>query len=312
SFHSETMSAHPAIADLTLAKDGRLVVSLYLAAFVILAYDYLLTFGDEGTYVWIPGRARNRGARWFLLVRYLSLAVTIALLGTTLVKYPPEMYANIFAFDMCNRIHTVRQLLLVVQQFVIGCTIILRVYAMYDLDKRILAVLLLPAFATVGIGAWAVLPDSADGLDHDSNATFLGCHTPLSRTHDHRLAIAWGAELACETIAFGLTVYRSLRRVKVPLRRLFSYRTVSLWEIMVRDGVLYFGVVCLANLANIVMYHFGDFSTAGSLGWPTASISVVMITRVMLHLHAAAVEANGPLYSESTTQFATVELADSW
>ncbi|KAK6967115.1 hypothetical protein R3P38DRAFT_832150 [Favolaschia claudopus] len=296
------MIAHTTVDDLTLAEDERLVVSLYLAAFVILAYDYILTFGNEVTYVWIPG-ARTRGARWFLFVRYVSMGVNMAMLGTTLARYPPEVY-------QCNRIHAVRELLLVIQQFIVGCTIILRVYAMYDLNKRVLAFLLAPTLATVGIGVWAVLPDSNDDASQNTSVYFLGCHTPLSRTHDNRLAVAWAAELACETIALCLTIYRSLRRVRVS--RLFSYRSASLWEIMVRDGVLYFGVVCLTNLANIIMYHFGDFATAGSLGWPTASISVVMITRVMLHLHVAAVEADDPLYSESTTRFGTTELVDAW
>ncbi|KAJ7833416.1 hypothetical protein B0H14DRAFT_1165465 [Mycena olivaceomarginata] len=295
------MSVNPTVDDLTIAQDERLVVSLYIAAFVILVYDYLLTFGDEVTYVWIPGRAANRGARWFLFVRYLSMGVNIAMLGTTLTKYPPEV---------CNRIHAVREFLLVVQQFTVGCTMILRVYAMYNLDKRVLACLLVPALVTVGIGVWSVLPDNTNGPSHDIIITFLGCHTPLSRTHDHRLAAAWGAELGCETIALCLTIYRSIKRVRVP--RIFSYSSVSLWEIMLRDGVMYFSVVCLVNLANILMYYFGDFATAGSLGWPTASISVVMITRVMLHLHAAAVQADNQLYSSSTTRLATLEFANSW
>ncbi|KAF8179479.1 hypothetical protein K438DRAFT_2021577 [Mycena galopus ATCC 62051] len=293
------MSANPTIDHLTIAEDERLVVSLYFATFVILVYDYLLTFGDEVTFVWIPGRARKRGARWFFFVRYLSMGVNIAMLGTTIAKYPPER---------CNRIHAVRELLLVVQQFTVGCTIILRVYAMYDLDKRVLACLLVPAVVTVGLGVWSVLPDNTDGASHDINVTFLGCHTPLSRTHDHRLAAAWGAELGCETIALCLTIYRSLKRVGV--LRIFSDSSVSLWEIMARDGVMYFSVVCLANLANILMYYFGDFASAGSLGWPTASISVVMITRVMLHLHAAATQTENQLNSSSTTRLAMLEFAD--
>ncbi|KAF7326746.1 hypothetical protein MVEN_02593600 [Mycena venus] len=306
SLHGGEMSANPTVDDFTIAQDERLVVSLYFATFVILLYDYLLTFGDEVTFVWIPGHASNRGARWFFFVRYLSMGVNIAMLGTTLAKYPPEMYLK---FIMCNRIHAVRELLLVVQQFTVGCTIILRVYAMYDLDKRVLACLLVPALVTVGVGVWSVLPHNTDGTSYDIDITFLGCHTPLSRTHDYRLAAAWGAELGCETIALCLTIYRSLKRVRVS--RIFSYSSVSLWEIMARDGVMYFSVVCLANLANILMYHFGDFATAASLGWPTASISLVMITRMMLHLHAAAVQADNQLYSSITTRLATLEFADS-
>ncbi|KAJ7899311.1 hypothetical protein B0H14DRAFT_3424134 [Mycena olivaceomarginata] len=282
------MSVNSTVDDLTIAQDERLVVSLYIAAFVILVYDYLLTFGDEVTYVLDSGARRQPRSSVVSLCPLLVDGSQHCNAGDDTYKVSTR---DVFEFIMCNRIHAVREFLLVVQQFTVGCTMILRVYAMYNLDKRVLACLLVPALVTVGIGVWSVLPDNTNGPSHDIIITFLGCHTPLSRTHDHRLAAAWGAELGCETIA------------------LFS---VSLWEIMLRDGVMYFSVVCLVNLANILMYYFGDFATAGSLGWPTASISVVMITRVMLHLHAAAVQADNQLYSSSTTRLATLEFANSW
>ncbi|KAJ6622439.1 hypothetical protein B0H10DRAFT_904091 [Mycena sp. CBHHK59/15] len=57
---------------------------------------------------------------------------------------------------------------------------------------------------------------------------------------------------------------------------------------MTRDGAMYFAMICLANLANILIFYLGDANTSGGLSWCTAAISVSMISRLMLNLHEAA------------------------
>ncbi|KAJ7309418.1 hypothetical protein DFH08DRAFT_899315 [Mycena albidolilacea] len=56
---------------------------------------------------------------------------------------------------------------------------------------------------------------------------------------------------------------------------------------MFRDGAVYFGMVALVNLANIIAIYTGDVITSGSMAWFACSISATMISRLMLNLHNA-------------------------
>ncbi|KAJ6615183.1 hypothetical protein B0H10DRAFT_2220535 [Mycena sp. CBHHK59/15] len=112
------------------------------------------------------------------------------------------------------------------------------------------------------------------------------------------VALAWEAQLVCDILILSLT-----------LRRAYTYHhtvgleSPSLLRTMFRDGAVYFGMICLVNLANIVMLHAmsvfpsslglrtpmdSQIITAGSLAWVACAISVTMISRLMLNLHDAA------------------------
>ncbi|KAJ7802176.1 hypothetical protein B0H13DRAFT_2389740 [Mycena leptocephala] len=169
----------------------------------------------------------------------------------------------------CNRLNTAHGLI-VVQQLAVGCTLILRVYAMYNCSKKVLCLLLFLSICTVGLGTWSALPS---GPAPTFQSSITGCLTLASKTQAMRMAAAWEAELACEILVLGLTIRR----------------------------VMYFGVICLANLANILMLNFGNVITASNLASLAATISVVMISRLMLNLReAASSRANGRFVFSST------------
>ncbi|KAJ7734026.1 hypothetical protein DFH07DRAFT_130697 [Mycena maculata] len=82
----------------------------------------------------------------------------------------------------------------------------------------------------------------------------------------------------------------------------------SLWTVMIRDGAMYFGMISLANLANILVFYLGDSNTAGGLSWCTSAISVTMMVRLMLNLHQAAAPDEG---STHTTNLESIRFAYS-
>ncbi|KAJ6566239.1 hypothetical protein B0H19DRAFT_1257494 [Mycena capillaripes] len=178
-------------------------------------------------------------------------------------------------------------------QLAVGLTLIIRIYAMYYGGKRLLSFFILVSIVTVGYGGWSVR-----GPTPAVHTTLFGCHTPQSRTQAIRIAAAWEAELVANTMVLGLTVYRAVKQTGT-----LAF-TGSLWHVMLRDGefppLVQFtsgGVICLANLANILMFYFGDMITSCDLSGLTSTISVVMITRVLLNLRAAAasIDTDGDL-----------------
>ncbi|KAJ6565912.1 hypothetical protein DFH09DRAFT_1314691 [Mycena vulgaris] len=254
----------------TLGHDQRLRRSVFLAGLAVIIYDHFLTLGSEVTYIWTP--KIRRSSAWFLVFRYTALLSNLAMIALFLGDFSPERQPENY--------------LLVIQEFFVGCTLSLRVCAMYGFNRRVFASLSIAALITVALGAWAVV-----GPNITLDTTLPGCHvtTPKAqalRKYICRVAAAWEAHvlrLVCDILILGLT-----------LRRAYTYhRTVglgsgSLLPTMVRDGAVYFGMICLVNLANIIMLYAGDIITAGSLAWFASAISVTMISRLMLNLHDAA------------------------
>ncbi|KAJ6566235.1 hypothetical protein B0H19DRAFT_1257492 [Mycena capillaripes] len=182
----------------------------------------------------------------------------------------------------CNQLNLTHGILMVVQQLGVGCTLILRVYAMYNCDKRLLSFFVLVSLVTVGLGGWSIMPSGPTPTVH---TTLIGCHIPQSRTQSIRMAAAWEAELVCNTMVLGFTMYRAVRQTGTIIL------AGSLWHVMILDGEslspgpfpLYpfdalLPVICLANVANILMFYFGDMITSSDLaGLTSTSVPVFSV-----------------------------------
>ncbi|KAJ7288762.1 hypothetical protein C8J57DRAFT_1495036 [Mycena rebaudengoi] len=150
----------------------------------------------------------------------------------------------------------------------------LRIYVMYNFGRIVLACLCAVGFITITLAVWSIVDQTwiSSGLS--------SCQYGIQKSTAIRMAGAWEAQFVCDVTVFTFTVVRSYRQgFKIP---------GSILDFMVHDGAMYFAVLALANLANILMYYIGDPWTAASLSWFTSTISVTMICRLMLNLHEAA------------------------
>jgi len=195
----------------------------------------------------------------------LSLLSNIANLTLQFVNIPPEK---------CHIWGLGNVALLMIQSSLVGAVLGLRIYAIYNFNKIILFYLCCAGFITVLLGAWSTTETST------LVPSFAGCNYPILKQTAMRIAVAWEAQVLCDVLAFGFILVRSyLQPFKVP---------GSILSHIVRDGALYFAVLVLANLGNILMYCFGDPWIASSLSWFTSTISVTMMCRLMLNLHKFA------------------------
>ncbi|KAJ7603105.1 hypothetical protein B0H17DRAFT_1189875 [Mycena rosella] len=240
----------------------------------------LLSHPGNGGQIYLGSGNNKRGSAWFFFLRYFAFAGNIALAFMEFGDFKPETQPLRDGTQICKHLKSAVGLLIVVQEFVIGCTLILRVYAMYSFNKHILWLLVVAAAVTVGLGAWSVVPAGPTPIIPIS---LPGCQILHSTAQSIRMAAAWEAELACNVLILGLTMYRAWQQTRDGL-----LPDGSLWTIMMRDGAMYFAVICLVNLANILMFYLGDVNMNASLAWFTAMISVVMITRLTLNLRAVA------------------------
>ncbi|KAJ7831413.1 hypothetical protein B0H14DRAFT_3872236, partial [Mycena olivaceomarginata] len=216
--------------DVVFAQDQRLRISVSLAGFTVFIYDYLLTLSSEVMYIWVRGN--ELGSAWFLLIRYSAILGNIAEAFLLFGNFSPEV---------CNRLDTVHGLLVVALEFAVAWTLMLRVYAMYSRNKRMLAFWISACLLLVGIAVWSV---SSNVNVPNVHITLAICDTAQPRVRYLRTAVVWEALLGLDLVILGLTLYRGFQQLRGPTL------SGSLWQVLIRDGAMYFGIITLANLAN--------------------------------------------------------------
>ncbi|KAG1864836.1 hypothetical protein F4604DRAFT_1782126 [Suillus subluteus] len=93
--------------------------------------------------------------------------------------------------------------------------------------------------------------------------------------------LGWTTLLIYELLIFVLTVHRIYKTRGPSLTR--SRR--NLLDIMFQDGAMYFAVMSLVNLPNILTSYVGSNTTRDGLAPFTSCMSVTLISRLMLNLH---------------------------
>ncbi|KAJ7616014.1 hypothetical protein FB45DRAFT_1035178 [Roridomyces roridus] len=310
----------------TFAWDHWIYRAIFLSGFVVLFYDFFLTLGDEVRIMWDSKTKMHASTWWYLAVRYLPLGCSASILvfyfgrlsaEADLVHSKPRQHLPSNTSPSCAKMEDVLEVLLILQETLVETTLCLRVYAMCGFNPWVQASLLLTGGAASGLGIWTEIKYGKPRMLTAPGIS--GCHTAIPR-----------ATLMIDMIVFGLTV-----------RRAYVERTVinmvagSLIERMARDGAMYFGIIVLANLANVLTLFFGDVSTTRDtistielstktdddsrnpimvdhLVQPpsllpllfdpdhTRSLSVTLISRLMLNLRRAGVGNSQPTTNAET------------
>ncbi|KAF8194316.1 hypothetical protein K438DRAFT_2017416 [Mycena galopus ATCC 62051] len=252
----------------TFASDYRISRSFFLAGAVILIYDCFLTFGIEVKHIW--SSKLRPSTCWFLAVKYIALSANITISAYYFVDLDPEV---------CAKMQWAWMILLVCLEVLVEVTLSIRVFAMYGLNKWILAWLLGAngVVATVGVVVEYIKhPEllAVPGLS--------GCDAANIRSSAIRPAGGWVAILICDILVFSLTVRRAFIQ-----RRTSPLYAGSLMQRMANDGSMYFGIIGLANLANVLTFYLGDILISGFLSWFSTNLSVALLSRLMLNLHEA-------------------------
>ncbi|KAJ7637348.1 hypothetical protein DFH06DRAFT_1478816 [Mycena polygramma] len=253
------------------ADEGQRIFRLnyiHLIGLTILFFDHLITLDTEINLLW--RRSKSLSAHWFYINRYFGFLSGIAVSALPFVT---------LSVKTCRQYSFAREVILVATQAITSAIMIIRVYALYGRSRRILWFLLGLGAIVVGVSVYSF------NQQHGSRPMVLGgCHFDLSGETSYRLAGSWEGLFVFDTAIFVLTVYNAFltRRRMIP--------STGLYTVVVRDGAVYFGIVALANLANIASYYFPDSGIIdpGSLSTLASCVSVTMISRLILNLHEHA------------------------
>ncbi|KAK6992652.1 hypothetical protein R3P38DRAFT_2802218 [Favolaschia claudopus] len=140
-----------------IVKEAKETVQLnyhHLIGISILYWDHVLTAPTEFKLLW--ARRKSMSSIWFFLVRYLGFVGNLPVVLFSFITLSPKIF-------------------LVAMQVVISIVAILRTYAFYSRDKRVLACLIGLGVFLVAVCSWTVHGQ------HTIPATILpGCHLGIT------------------------------------------------------------------------------------------------------------------------------------
>ncbi|GAA6059188.1 hypothetical protein JCM10212_005533 [Sporobolomyces blumeae] len=180
--------------------------------------------------------------------------------------------------------------------FVSATIMSIRVYALYNQSRKILFVLIgivaleLAAMiaATTRFYPLNVPPDFGDLVN------LRGCvATSKDGRASHIVAIFWASPLAFDTAILALTVYNIL----VLNRRA---RHLPVLATILRDGLLFFGVISFVNLSNVVLYAQSDPVVRNFNNPTSVALTGILCSRLVLSLFN--LDSTPPVRTSTTTQ----------
>ncbi|KAJ8474740.1 hypothetical protein ONZ51_g7017 [Trametes cubensis] len=230
-------------------------------AFGILWYDFVLTLPLEVERYWKGGR--SWASIFFFLNRYMTVLSHIPVVVEFFATMP----------ESC----------------IVGVLLMLRTYALYNRSRKV--VYLLTSICALG-GAVSVSTDPMMGCSNtkwaivsvrglhvpsfQDVAIYTGCDLTLTEKQGYYLAAAWSSILVFDATVFVLTLVQALR-----VGRTWSH---SLFYVMLRDGTIYFGMLVMCYLSNILTYILAEPVYKGVSTTMTNVISSTLITRLMLNI----------------------------
>jgi len=236
-----------------------------VAAVVTLLYDYTLTFAEEVEFVW--QQKMSFGKILFLLNRYIPMADLVILMNS---------YVNQAIRDekFCTSWWQVDTWLAVLSIAIINTLLLLRTWAIWGRSRNV--------FLSLSV-LWILCLLTGVGSTLYEALTVIGIPSPgirpcLSTFPNPNLF--YGS--CASTIVWDCTIL-VLTLIKV-LPTLQLDRLTPLFSRLLRDGVLYFVIISMASIANIIVIKAAPPALADMLFPFYRSIAVVLCSRLVLNL----------------------------
>ncbi|KAJ7773942.1 hypothetical protein B0H16DRAFT_1880441 [Mycena metata] len=231
-----------------------------LVGVAILYWDHAITLDAEIHFFWRSRRSTS--GYWFYVNRYVGFFAGIPV---AVLPFLPLSTEN------CARYTILRQVSLVVMQSIASIIMVVRVYALFGRSRRVLFFLVALGLGVVVVGSVRPISQGIAGdtkiqssipsldkrliVETTSEVAILN-YLRIQHTSYAGIAAGWEALFLLDSIIFGMTIYKAyITRQRSVSSDLRLNTWLSLHQVITRDGALYFGMVALANLANILTYY---------------------------------------------------------
>ncbi|KAJ7096601.1 hypothetical protein B0H15DRAFT_825705 [Mycena belliarum] len=267
-----------------------LIVSRHLvfAPFSILIYDYALTFEQEVTRYW--GTSLTWGTLLFYINRYSALLGTVPIV----VEY---LLVTDDSNKICRGLQMYHQYFALMSQILVSVMLITRTYALHERNKLVLALMITVTVVAI-INAMVLLLAIRSPNTLSPVLRSLGCPSASPHALSQRQAGGWSGMLVFDVMIFALTVYKSLK---------YGTRGGELFDLLFRDGAMYFGILIASNVINILTYTRGGPVLSGAATSFTNILSSVMLSRLMLNLRDPSLRHRQALRTRTTSRLSTTQ-----
>ncbi|KAJ7460019.1 hypothetical protein B0H11DRAFT_2242245 [Mycena galericulata] len=263
----------------TTAEALRLHNELYLISITFLYWDHFLTFDDEVRFLW--KKAKTRSTFYFFLNRYLAFFGDIVITVFQFVAVPISW-----------------SLVLLVNQCLVCLLLTIRIYALYGRDTRVYAVMMSIGAILLGVSCWAFI-----GKNGVPESNVVGCHIAISQKLAVYTATPWESVFTFDVLIFVALFYEALRKRR---ESRMMRRQNPILSILMRDGAIYFAIMAVVNLGNIITYYVAGPLLRGSLATLSSSMAVTLMSRLMLNLHS--IDRSG-IFSTTTSHLGFGEMS---
>lgn len=241
-------------------SDAYLNRLLDVAAFTLLYYDYVLMLPLEVERLWKDGHHTWMRSLYFV-IRYVALLEHISVF----LQVFQEQQSLILA----------HQIYLVISQGLIGIVLLIRTYALYNSNRPVKWFLILVSVILIAIACWSLSLKRNDTVVQPpgiGKARALA----LSESQAKSFALAWSGMLLFDFSIFVLTLVKAVS--------IGSSRHRTLFDTILRDGTMYFGVMTVTSLCTILTLALGRPFIRGVPSTLTNIVSTTLICRFVLNL----------------------------
>jgi len=240
-----------------------------LACAAMLYYDVFLTFSIEVERVWSQPWSLAKGL--WMFHRYYNLCIyATTMFGFLYTGWTPEMCSHYFLYPfLCT----------VPSHMCIATVLILRTWSLYRQNNIVLWGLIFTYMINLGLQFWPL----QFAINVPLPPPFKDCIL-ATRAESGLSAISiWVGTAFFDCTVFALTLGRTLHLYKQGVR-------VRLVQLMLRDGILYFGVIVSANIMMILTFILAQGSLKVINATFMHTITVVIVSHLMLNLKSEAAE----------------------
>ncbi|KAJ3527434.1 hypothetical protein NM688_g8126 [Phlebia brevispora] len=249
------------------AADHLMAAKMFsLASCVMIFYDITITFSDEVEKIW---KRRFTGATflWFVNRYLLPLGYIVVIVS---------FHDRSWSTTVCDHYILYPEVLKIFSSTAIGAIFILRLYAIYARNRVILVAFTSLLIAEIALKIWAF----TDGTRLVLPPGLVGCI--LTGKSQLRYVWTWIAELIFDSCVFIATLYKC-----VELYRNVAGGTASgLIHIMMRDGIMYFGMIFASNVLTVIIFMVATPDLKAINASFTTLITSLMVSRLMLNLRS--------------------------
>ncbi|KAJ6503864.1 hypothetical protein C8R45DRAFT_973957 [Mycena sanguinolenta] len=254
----------------------------YLGAisFTLLFYDFLLTLDLEVSRYW--GARTSWSTVLYFVNRYGTLFGNVPVVIQRFWTAPSTSEK----IRICQELHYYHQWFVITTQVIIGAMLVLRTYALYERSKRVLGFMLAVGACVIAACIWGTVlsnqavPDGPEPVNFNNLPPHLGCTYGITHAQSPGLVVAWASMAVFDCLIFSLTLHKALCQRYPSTKHLLS--------VLLRDGSVYFGVMMISNVSNILTFIFGGLYSRGVVTTFANIISSILISRLMLNIRNPA------------------------